>query len=135
MSLSPAPAVLITSARLTIGEKAVLWGASWPRASAFLARQGLESAVGLLWTGDLATMNDASFADQLVCLPLFLGDVELARDVRYTWKALSAACHAHSYELAPTLGELEGWIDTVEQLITRIAAKLNQSPRSLLGDL
>ncbi len=31
------------------------------------------------------------------------------------WGALSRACHHHSYELAPTAGELEGWITWVAQ--------------------
>ncbi len=107
------PAALVGAARVTIGEKATLWGPAWPRAGAFLARQGLEAAIGLLWTGD-------TFADQLICLPAYLGDDDLARDVRHTWRALSNACHAHPYELAPTLSELQGWIDTVDHLVTQV---------------
>ena len=30
------------------------------------------------------------------------------------WGALSRACHHHPYELAPTAGELSGWIEAVE---------------------
>ena len=39
---------------------------------------------------------------------------QLAARIAHTWSALSNACHYHSYELVPTAGELEGWIETVD---------------------
>ena len=39
---------------------------------------------------------------QLLCLPHYLGDEELAERVSYAWAGLSGACHQHPYELPPT---------------------------------
>ena len=44
----------------------------------------------------------------------YLGDDQLSARVAHTWAALSNACHYHSYELVPTAGELEGWIETMD---------------------
>ena len=75
--------------------------------------------MGLLWVGELAELLGCSFFDQLLCLPEYI-DEELARATRHTWCALSRACHAHSYELAPTLGELESMAGAVEELLSKL---------------
>jgi hypothetical protein len=62
-------------------------------------------------------MRYCNMAAQLVSLPFYLDDEDLARRVRDCWYSLSNACHAHPYELAPTVGELEGWLDVVERLV------------------
>ena len=48
-------------------------------------------------------------------VPFYL-DARVAREAGYVWAALSDACHYHAYELAPTAGELTGWIDAVAGL-------------------
>jgi hypothetical protein len=63
-------------------------------------------------------MRGCNMAAQLVSLPFYLGDRDLARRVRDCWYSLSNACHAHPYELAPTVAELEGWLEVVEQLVS-----------------
>jgi hypothetical protein len=49
----------------------------------------------------------ASMRTQLLCLPVFLGDPELAGRVAHGWGALARACHPRTYELAPTAQEQE----------------------------
>jgi len=114
---------LLSAARVTAGEKASLRGPSWSRAAAFLARQALEAAVGQLWVGELAALSNCSFFDQLLCLPTYLSDDDLARSARHTWCGLSRACHAHPYELAPTLGELEDLIGSVSDLLVQVGSE------------
>jgi hypothetical protein len=96
------------------------WGAAWPRAAAFLARQALEDSVRRAWHGSAAGMRSCNMAAQLVSLPFYLDDRELGRRVRQCWASLSSACHAHPYELAPTVSELEGWLEIVDELTTAV---------------
>ncbi len=88
----------------------------WPRAAAHLCRQSLEAALQEFWKKRLPGLENMSMRAQLACLPTYLDDDALAGRVAYTWSALSRACHHHTYELAPTGVELEGWIDTVRAL-------------------
>jgi hypothetical protein len=66
-------------------------------------------------------MRAANITTQLISLPFFLNDPDLARRVRQCWHALSNACHAHPYELAPTSSELVGWLEVVDELVASIA--------------
>ena len=117
----PGPALLAAGARRALQPSAG-WGAAWPRAAAFLARQALEDAVRGVWHGAVASMRDANMTAKLVSLPFYLEDPELARRVRQCWAALSNGCHAHPYELAPTLSELEGWLEVVDELVVAVTA-------------
>jgi hypothetical protein len=74
-----------------------------------------------LWAADPATAGlcQCSGRSQLTCLPTYL-EAGTARQISYVWAALSGACHYHAYELAPTAGELSGWFQAVEQLLSRI---------------
>jgi hypothetical protein len=56
---------------------------------------------------------------QLLCLPGFLADHELAGRAAHAWSALTRACHHHPYELPPTAEELNRWFDAVEAVIKR----------------
>jgi hypothetical protein len=96
------------------------WGRAWPRAAAFLARQALEDAVRLVWQGPTAGMRKCSAFAQLVSLPFYLEDRGLAERVRQCWSALTTACHAHPYELAPAVSELEGWLDVVDEMVAAV---------------
>ena len=91
----------------------------WPRATALLARQAIESALDDFWRVRAPGMEHCSMKAQLLCLPHYLGDEELAERVSYAWAGLSRACHQHPYELPPTSSELLGWLGVVEQLIVR----------------
>lgn len=118
----PGADVLVAGARRALQPSAG-WGPTWPRAAAFLARQALEDAVGRIWHGAALGMRDCCMIAQLVSLPFYLDDQDLARRVRDCWCSLSNACHAHPYELAPTVAELEGWLEVVDQLVAAVAKK------------
>jgi len=45
--------------------------------------------------------------------------VDLAARAGLAWSALRRACHHHAYDLAPTAGELRGWITVVDELMRR----------------
>ena len=87
----------------------------WPRASALLARQALEAALDDFWRDKGIDLARCSSRAQLICLRTYYPDKDAARHAYQIWGALSRACHHHSYELAPTAGELEGWIAGVDQ--------------------
>jgi hypothetical protein len=89
----------------------------WPRMVALLIRQALEKALSEFWAASPATAGLAHCTrkSQLACLPFYL-DPRVAREAAYTWAALSEACHYHAYELAPTVGELTGWLNAVAGL-------------------
>lgn len=115
------PRDLLTAARDMLERPAAATAGVWPRASAFLARQALEEAIGQMWAAKPATSRLAActMRSQLACLPSYF-DAHLARQIAYVYAALSEACHYHAYELAPTAAELTGWIDAVNNLITHV---------------
>lgn len=88
---------------------------TWPRAAAILLRQHLELALAEHWrNGRYPTMADASLRSQLIALPSFVGDADLATRVRHVWFRLTRACHDGTYDLQPTASQLRGWADIVE---------------------
>jgi len=89
----------------------------WARAAAVLVRQALETALRDLWHRKARGTHKATFTAQLLCLPAFLDDEDLAGAVAWTWAATSAACHHNGYALPPVRGELETWAATVERFI------------------
>jgi hypothetical protein len=116
---TPAPATLAAGARRALQPSAG-WGSAWPRAAAFLARQALEDAVATVWHGQVLPMRLANATAQMVSLPFYLGNQDLAKRVRQCWCSLSNACHAHPYELAPTVAELESWLAVVDELVRAV---------------
>jgi hypothetical protein len=92
----------------------------WPRAAALLARRALEEALDELWSRRAPGLERASARAQLACLPDYLGDRELAREIVFTWGELSNACHHHAYELPLTAEELERRLGVVGRLVSRL---------------
>jgi hypothetical protein len=88
----------------------------WARAVAYLSRQALEAYLNALWSRRAPGTELVSARAQLICLPCYLGNDELARRITYTWNGLSHACHHHSYELAPTAAELRDWLRVIGEL-------------------
>ncbi len=116
------PAELLASARDLIDRPDATTVGVWPRTAALLARQALEAAVDAQWatTSETAGMERATMRSQLACLPSYADD-SVARQLAFTYAALSSACHFHPYELAPTATELSRWITDVENLLTQLA--------------
>ena len=92
---------------------------AWSRSAALLARQALERSVCGAIESRYGKIDRPSFSSQLIVLRSVVPD-HVAKEVAWTWSALSAATHAHGYELPATGGELRRWIDTVDRLATEI---------------
>jgi hypothetical protein len=116
------PADLLASARDLIARPDAATAGVWPRTAATLARQALEAAVDAHWLASARTaaMTRATMRSQLTCLPAYL-DEQVARQVAFAYAALTAACHYHPYELAPTAAELTSWIADVEALVAQLS--------------
>ncbi len=91
----------------------------WPRAAALLTRQALEVALRTFWSARAPGVESCSMRAQLLCLGRHIGDESLGRRAHLAWSALSAACHHHAYELAPTREELVTWRHEVSEVVER----------------
>ena len=112
---------LVTEARNLLQRPDAMTDGIWPRATAFLTRQALELTLDDLWRRRAPGVQQCSARAQLLCLPTYLrGDENLAKRASYAWGGLSRACHQHAYELSPAASELQGWIETVEELTNRV---------------
>ncbi len=112
---------LLGLARAVMRSKAGAVSSVWSRCSALLARQALEKALDNFWSETAPSARRSSRHSQLLCLGTYLGDQHLARRVAQAWSALSYACHHQPYDLPPTAGELEGWMDSVQLFVERTA--------------
>jgi hypothetical protein len=56
---------------------------------------------------------------QLLCLPTYVQDAEVAGRAAHAWDGLTQACHHHPYELPPTAEELSRWLNAVHAMIDR----------------
>ena len=103
----------------------------WPRAAAFLGRQALEDAMSWVWLTRAPGLEECSKRAQLLCLPEFLGDEDLAESAAHVYGRMSLACHHHPYELSPTLSELNAWLDEIDRVVAKAtevaAAPLEES--------
>ncbi|WP_250028815.1 hypothetical protein [Paractinoplanes maris] len=78
----------------------------WPRASAWLLRLALESALDQYWTDTAPAVGACrNRRSQILMLSRYVGATS-SRRVAMLWWSLSRAGHHHSYELALTAGEL-----------------------------
>lgn len=75
----------------------------------------------------LAPLASCRHSTQLLCLPAYLDNADLARDVHGIWAQLASACHAHAHDLDPTIDELTGWSDTVARLLDELPSVGNAS--------
>lgn len=110
------PEDLLETARELLSRSETRAKGIWPRATALLCRQALETSLERFWKARLPGMESVSRRAQFACLSTYMDDNELAGRAAYAWSALSAACHHHTYEIAPTDAELRVWIELVESL-------------------
>ncbi|MEZ5288038.1 MAG: hypothetical protein R2712_25235 [Vicinamibacterales bacterium] len=115
---------LDSPARQLLAEVDVLLGQAspgtaglWPRAAALLTRQALEVAVATFWSRVAPGVEGCSKKAQFLCLGRYLGDERLAQRAHVAWSGLSASCHYHVYDLAPTREELQAWRESVWQVV------------------
>lgn len=118
------PTELLAAARALLADESAATAGGWPRMVALLTRQALEGTLSEFWEVRPATagLSSSTRKSQLACLPFYL-DARVAREASYVWAVLSDACHYHAYELAPTAGELTGWIDAVAGLTRSMSPK------------
>ena len=120
---------LLASAKdlLTIPDEATQ--GLWPHASALLGRQALEMSLERLWSRVADGVQRTPMRCQLLSLPVFLGDDELARRAAHAWWALTRACHHQPYDLGPTHEELDGWLSDVWELANVVEQRCQTCPR------
>jgi len=112
------PHALLTEARRLVHDGEHVRDGAWARSAALLARQALEQAIRYRLIHDHKLCGEPSFRALLLASRLFLGQ-DLARRAAWSWSALSRATHHHGYELAPTAGELDRWMQTVGEVVER----------------
>lgn len=89
----------------------ILEGATGPgsgnsaRLAAFVARQAVEALVDERLKVVGAECPAASMRSRLAILKS-LDDHERTAQLEFAWNQLSACCHHHAYELAPTVNEM-----------------------------
>jgi hypothetical protein len=117
------PAELLAMARQLLARASPETAGLWPRAAALLGRQALETSLDGYWSARRMPLESCPTLQQLICLREYLGDADLAGRVHHAWSALSRACHHHPYDLPPSAGELEAWLETVERWLTAASRK------------
>jgi hypothetical protein len=115
------PAEILDAAQVMVRHPRPGTAGLWSRAAALLGRQALEAALDELWSRTAPGIERASMRCQLLCLPAYVQDAEVAGPAAHAWVALTHACHHHPYELPPTAEELNRWLDAVQAIINRAA--------------
>jgi hypothetical protein len=122
------PDALLVEARRMLDVPHAGTVAVWPRATALLARQALEETLARYWVEHAPGVEHLNMRAQLNCLRAYLTPTALARDVAFTWHALSRATHHHPYELDPTREELASLVAATQRLVDAVA-----TPRSRMN--
>ena len=115
------PRDLLAMARHLLARASPETAGLWPRAAALLGRQALERSVDDYWTARQIPLAACPTLQQLICLREYHGDADLAGRVHHAWNALSRACHHHPYDLPPSAGELQGWLETIDAWLASAA--------------
>jgi len=111
-------AQLLRAAQNLMGKDGSRAKGAWARGAALLTRQAIEASLADLWGQRSPGVARCPARAQLICLPAAGLDADVARQVRHAWSLLSAACHHHPYDVAPSSQELRQWV--------RAAARLNK---------
>lgn len=101
---------LLAAARIAVANPDAGLDDAWPRAAALLTRQALEIVISARLGDRIPEVDGLSMRVKLACLSE-LTDPVAAHEAAWLWARLSAACHHHPYDLAPTGAELTEWID------------------------
>jgi hypothetical protein len=118
---APTPESFLVVARALCHDGDRILERRWQRAAAIVTRAALELALDEFWRNRARGVAD-SFAmrSKMLCLPTYLGDPQQAHAAYQVWASLSGACHRHAYDLEPTIDELLGWIEAVDDLRVRL---------------
>lgn len=116
MTSTPAVQLLREAERLLDGATGPSSGNS-ARLAAVIARQAVEALVDDRLEAVDAECPGASMRSRLAILKSLDGEARTAR-IEFVWNQLSACCHHHAYELAPTVGEVRGLCEAIVELLT-----------------
>jgi hypothetical protein len=114
------PADLLELAEAALSGHEALPPGGWQRACALLARQALEATLNDLMDQRAPSLVRRPARYQVLCLPMYMDEADLAGRINHLWWSLAAAGRHHAYELAPTAVELRGWLDDVAETIATI---------------
>ena len=115
-------AQLLRAAERMMGKDGSRAKGAWTRGVALLTRQAIEVSLTELWGERSPGVERCPARIQLICLPVAGVDADVARQVRHTWALLSAACHHHPYDVAPSGEELGQWIHVAAGLNKAVSA-------------
>jgi hypothetical protein len=93
----------------------------WQHACALLARQALEATLDDLMDRQAPQLAHRPARYQVLCLPVYMKEAEVAGRINHLWWSLATAGRHHGYELAPTAVELRGWLDAVGETIATLS--------------
>lgn len=110
-------AATLAWARVMLNQRLDVGRGRWSRTAALLMRLGLEESLVERWASIDPVLSDCSMRAQLLTLSEF-GGRDLAGEAAHAYNELSLACHAGSYDLPLTVGELERLAAVVERLGT-----------------
>ena len=113
---------LLDGAELILREPRYSVAGVWPRAVALLTRQAIEVATRQFWMVRAPGLEWCSMHAQLICLPDYVRDREIAESASHAWNSLSRVCHHHPYELLPTGAELRILLDITKGLVAALAS-------------
>ena len=111
------PQELLGTARSLASSANRRLGASRFLAAALLVRQALEDALRAFWRQECPGVENCSWRVQLVSLPFFLNDSDLAGSTVSAWYRLSTMCHYDRLASHTDLTELEGLLDVVDRFV------------------
>jgi hypothetical protein len=112
---------LLDGAELILREPRYAAAGVWPRAVALLARQAIEVAMVEFWMVRAPGLEWCTAHAQLLCLPDYVREREIAESASLAWGSLSRICHHHPYELLPTAAELRLLLDSTREVLTALA--------------
>jgi hypothetical protein len=115
-------AELLLSAEVMVSEPRYSLAGVWPRAAALLARQAIEAEMLELWLVRAPGLEFCTTHAQLLCLPDYIRDREIAESAALAWNSLTRICHHHPYELLPTAAELRVLLETARRFMAAVSS-------------
>ena len=111
------PAQMLDVARQVLTGDDLHVGGNRSVVAAVLARRALEGALDEFWGTHLSGITACSSRVQLISLPFYLGNRDLAAEACYAWSALSASCHHAVNALPVSPNEMAHLVDIVQAVI------------------
>lgn len=111
------PTQMLALARQVLTGDDLPVGANRSVVAAVLTRRALEGALDEFWGTHLPGIASCSSRVQLITLPFYLRDKDLAAETCYAWSALSASCHHAVNALPVSPNELAHLVDIVQAVI------------------